>query len=240
MTRLAFLLTVFSLYLLGCLGGKSEKPAAPPVSAEPAPIATLALSVAKSVYAADEPVPLEATLQNGKFDLFVPYGTIEGKGAFIKLTVSDAAGNVVRPRYPITFANQTKTLVHKGREVRCIQGLNLTAGVARTATLEDLQSHYRLPPGDYALQLSIHLKVHRESLMDQSPQILELEHEIARIQANRKLPADAKQEATERLREEVEFIRHSSSFKSDAIFLPLNSLRGSAELQSNVVALKIQ
>jgi hypothetical protein len=90
------------------------------------------------------------------------------------------------------------------------------------------------------LQALMELKVYRESLADQSPQILELEREIASVQSNTKLPADAKQEAIARLKEEMEFIQSSVEEKSTDIYLPLNSFRGSAELQSNVVQLTIQ
>jgi len=237
-------LIIWSLSAIGCLSGKSEKavkmttaqtePAAPPT------LADLHLSLAKPAYAVNEAIPVALTIQVGKFDLLVPYATVEGKGAFTKLVVKNAKGLVVPPKYPITFADKPKILIREGAEVRCIQGADLKAGTEKKSLLDDLQTHYKLEPGTCTLQVMMELKVYRESLGDQSQEVLELEREVVAIQKDTKLPADAKQEAIANLRKDIEFIKSNAKEESNGIYLPVDSLRGSKELASNVVTLKIQ
>ncbi len=234
-----------SLWEVGCLSGKSEKAVEAPTpqteeTSNPPSVAELDLSLAKSTYANNEPIPIEMTIGVGKFDLLVPYVTVEGKGAFTKLTVKNATGELIKPRYPITMASHPKMLIRKGKETRCIPGADLKALMKKKVVLEDLQAHYKLGPGNYTLQVLMNLKVYRESLPDQSLQILELEREIGRIQKNAKIPTGEKQEVVGILRKEIEFIRSNEKEASDKIYLPLDSLRGSADIESDVVTLTIQ
>ena len=80
--------------------------------------------------------------------------------------------------------------------------------------MENLHTYYELEPGNYTLQVSMNLKIYRESLQDQSPQILEYEREIAAIQNSPKLPAAEKQQAVAQLREEIEFMRSKMEDKA--------------------------
>lgn len=235
---------ILTLGVIGCLSGISEKAVEttpqPEETDTPAGLAELQLTSPKSAYTPDEMIPVEMTIRLGKFDLLVPYVTVEGKGAFTKLVVKDAKGEVVKPRYPIAMASKPKRLFSKNKEVQCIQGVELKARTEKKAVLEDLQMHYKLAPGDYTLQVLMNLRVYRESLVDQPMQIIEIQSDIARIQANRKLPADAKQEAIENLKKDIEMIESKRPKTSDQIYLPLRSARGAADIESNVLALKIQ
>ncbi len=238
-----FLITC-SLFAIGCLSRTSEKTAvdATPVEATTPPtIADLHLSLAKPVYSRDEPISVKMAIQVGKFDLLVPYATVEGRGAFTKLVVKDAMGKVVKPKHPITFVSRTKTLMQGVREVRCVQGTELKARMVKNAVLEDLQTYYKLKPGDYTLQVFIDMKVHRETFVSQSPEILEIEHEITLVERNPDdVPDDIKQRMINNLRKEIDTIKGKEEGKSDEIYLPLDSFRGSKDLESNIVALTIQ
>ena len=94
--------------------------------------------------------------------------------------------------------------------------------------------------GVYTLQVLMSLKIYREFLEDQSLQIVEIEREIAEVQGSKKLPTDAKQEVTTRLREEIEYIQSQEKERSDRIYLPLDSYRGSTNLESNTINLNIE
>ena len=233
---------ICSVFVIGCLGGKPESS----VQVEPTPpekpptILELHLSSPKPIYAVDEAIPLEMRVQVGKFDLLVPYLAVDGTSAFTNLVVKNAMDEIVKPERPFAFEDNPKTLMRDGKHVSCIRGLDLKAGTSRNAVLENLNTYYELEPGDYTLQISMNLKIYRESLQDQSPQILEYEREIAAIQNSPKLPAAEKQQAVAQLREEIEFMRSKMEDKLNQIYLPLNSLRGTAELKSTVTSLKIQ
>jgi hypothetical protein len=235
---------ILTLCVIGCLGGISEKAVEtnpPPEETDtPAGLAELHLTSPKSAYAPDEAIPVEMTIRLGKFDLLVPYVTVEGRGAFTKLVVKDAKGEVVKPKYPISMASKLKTLFSKNKAVQCIQGVALKARMEKKAVLEDLKVHYKLVPGDYTLQVLMNLRVYRESLVDQPMQIVEIQRDIARIQANRKLPADAKQEAIDNLKKDIEMIESKREGTSEKIYLPIKASRGAADIESNVFALTIQ
>jgi hypothetical protein len=242
LNRLLIGFLILSLFGAGCLSKKSEQSVVAEATAEtdePATVAEIELSSAKSTYQKDEAIPLELTFRTGKFDLFVPSVVVTKQGAFTRLVVKDAKGRIVKPKYPISMASHPKILLRKGREVRSIPGIELKAQSEKKAVLEDLTKYYKLGAGDYTLHVPMTLKVYRESLADQSPQILELERDIARLQANAKLPADAKQEAIGFLREDIEAIREKQPETSDQVYLPLDTLRGSADLESNVISLTI-
>lgn len=75
-TQLLICLTLWSLYTTGCLTGKTAQTEATPTPAEPvapASLGELHLSSAKPSYSLTKPIPLEITIQMGKFDLLVPY-----------------------------------------------------------------------------------------------------------------------------------------------------------------------
>lgn len=236
------LLFICSVVVIGCLGGSSETPVQVQTTSavNPPTILELNLSSSKPIFSVDENIPLELQIQVGKFDLLVPYAAVEGESVFTNLVVKNAMGENVKPKRSIALDDIPKTLMREGNHVSCIRGTDLKAGTVRNALLENLNTHYKLDPGDYTLQIRMNLKVYRESLQDQSPQIIEYEREIAAIQNSPKLPASEKQQAVAQLREEIEFMRSKMEGKLDQIFLPVNSLRGTAELESNVASLKIQ
>jgi hypothetical protein len=233
---------ILSLGIVGCLPGTLEKTVevevTPTAPAKPPAIAELHLSLAKGAYPADGPIPLRMTVRAGKFDLLMPAVSVEGEGAFGGLIITDAAGKAITPKSPISAKGHIKNLLHDGKGVDCIHGVDLKSGADTVAALEDLRAHYNLAPGDYTLQVFMNLQVYRESLQDQSPQVVEMEKDILAIQRSRH-SGEAKQEAISRLREDIAAIQREQEEVYDKIYLPLDSLRGSADLESNVVSLKI-
>ena len=233
---------ILSLGIVGCLPGTLEKAVevkvTPTAPAKPPAIAELHLSLAKGAYPADGPIPLRMTVRAGKFDLLMPAVSVEGEGAFGGLIITDAAGKAITPKSAISAKGHIKNLLHDGKAVDCIHGVDLKSGADTVAALEDLRAHYNLAPGDYTLQVFMNLQVYRESLQDQSPQVVEMEKDILAIQRSRH-SGEAKQEAISRLREDIAAIQREQEEVYDKIYLPLDSLRGSADLESNVVSLKI-
>ena len=75
-TQLLIYLTLCSLYTTGCLSGPTGQTEPTPTPVEPATPASLGelhLSSTKPSYSLTEPIPLDMTIQAGKFDLLVPY-----------------------------------------------------------------------------------------------------------------------------------------------------------------------
>ncbi len=234
---------ILSLCIIGCLPGTLEKAMeveAPPTAPAKSPtIAELHLSLAKGVYAANEPIPLLMSVRAGKFDLLVPAVSVAGEGAFGGLIVTDAAGNTIKPNSPILAVGHTKNLLHDGNALDCIHGVELKSGAETVATLEDLRAHYNLAPGDYTLQIRMNLKVYREFLPDQSPMVVDMEKDILAIQRARH-SAEAKQQAISHLREEIAAIQREQEEVYDKIYLPLDSLRGAANLESDIASLRVE
>ena len=243
-TRLLICLTLWSfLYATGCLSGTTGKTEVNPTPAEPATPASLAklrLSLAKPSYGLNEPIPLDLTMQVGKFDLLVPYAAVTGRGAFVKLVVKNNLGQVVPPKPPITFPAKTKTVMWEDRVVSCIQGTELKAGETRKASLKDLKTYYKLGPGDYTLQILMELKVYREIFSPDPPEVLDIKNEIRIVQGNASMPDDMKERMIHNLEREIEGLRHGETAKLDGTYLLLDSYRGLATLESKVVPLTIQ
>ena len=133
----------------------------------------------------------------------------------------------------------TKNLLHDGNALDCIHGVELKSGAETVATLEDLRAHYNLAPGEYMLQVFMGLKVYRESLPDQSPMVVDMEKDILAIQRARH-SAEAKQQAISHLREEIAAIQREQEEVYDKIYLPLDSLRGAANLESDIASLRVE
>ena len=72
------------------------------------PIAELQLSTLKTNYTAKEEIPLQVNIQNGKFDLLVPFFAVATKGAFTQVTVKGVNGQIVEPKRAITQENPQK------------------------------------------------------------------------------------------------------------------------------------
>ena len=244
--RLLICLTLWSLYITGCLSGTTGKTEPAPTPVEPAtpaalaPLADLHLSLAEPSYGLNEPIPLDMTIQVGKFDLLVPYASVTSRGAFAKLVVKNELGQVISAKPPITFPAKTKTVMWEDREIRCIQGIELKAGEARKASLKDLKSYYKLGPGDYTLQVLVELRVYREIFSAESPEVQKIKNEIRVVQANDGMPDDTKRLIIHNLEKEIEGLQHEAAAELDGTYLRLDSYRGAATLESNIVPLTIQ
>ena len=245
------------LYLLlligtfaGCIGSmqtsqtetaETDAAAAPTATEEsPRALAELQLSTSKTNYAVKEEIPLKINIQNGKFDLLVPFFAVATKGAFTQVTVKDATGQIVEPKRAITQENPQKYVQRDGKSVRCIQGFELKASMNQELMLRDLQRYYQLQPGTYSVTLAIDLEVYREFIVEEHPEILELKRDLARLQNDPNLQTAAKQDATNYYQEQIKFIQERSKDEEKNIYLPVKSRRGQAPLVSNEITLTIE
>lgn len=241
------LLIVFTL--IGCLGGlqttttqtQTDEAAATADTETPQALAVLQISTPNTNYAANEAIPLNLNIQNGKFDLLVPFVSVATRGAFSQITVTDANGQTVEPKHLITQENPQKYVVgNDGKTVRCIQGFELKASENQELSLKDIQKYFQLQPGTYTVTLAIDLEVYRESITEEHPEVLELKKDLARIQNDPNLQAAAKQDAVNYYQEQIKFIeeRHKDVVKD--IYLPVKSRRGKAPLVSNGITVTIE
>lgn len=236
--------------IIGCIGSlqttttqtQTETDEAATAEAEvPTALAELQISTPKTNYAVKEAIPLELNIQNGKFDLFVPFFSVATRGAFTQITVNDANGQVVKPKRVITQENPEKYVAASdGKSVRCIQGFELKASANRELSLKDIQPYYQLQQGTYTVTLTIELEVYKESITEEHPEIRELKQDMARIQKDPNLQGAAKQDAVSYYQEQIKFIqeRHKDAVKD--IYLPVKSLRGKTSLVSNEITLTIE
>lgn len=206
----------------------------------PRPLAELRLSVPQTHYGAKEAIPLELNIQNGKFDLLVPFYAVATKGAFTQITITDANGTTIEPKRAITQENPQKYVARDGKSVRCIQGFELKADSNQELKLKDLQPYYQLPAGTYTVTLAIALEVYRESITEAHPEVLELQRDLARLQKDPNLQAAAKQDALNYYQEQIKFIQERYKDEEKNIYLPVKSRRGKAALVSNAVRLTIE
>lgn len=204
------------------------------------PLAELRLSTAKTNYTVKEEIPLQVNIQNGKFDLLVPFFAVATKGAFTQVTVKDANGQIVEPGRAITQENPQKYVQRDGKSVRCIQGFDFKASMNQELTLKDIQRYYQLQPGTYTVTLAIELEVYRESITEEHPEIAELRRDLTRLQNDPNLQAAAKQDAVNYYQEQIKFIQERSQDEERNIYLPVKSRRGKASLVSNEITLTIE
>lgn len=240
-------LFLFIVTLAGCVGSmqttqqESNETAATTETEEPArPIAELQLSTLKTNYTAKEEIPLQVNIQNGKFDLLVPFFAVATKGAFTQVTVKDANGQIVESKRAITQENPQKYVQQDGKSVRCIQGFDFKASMNQELTLKDIQRYYQLQPGTYTVTLAIDLEVYRESITEEHPEIAELRRDLARLQNDPNLQAAAKQDAMNYYQEQIKFIQERSKDEERNIYLPVKARRGKASLVSNEITLTIE
>lgn len=233
--------------LFGCLG--SQQTTTQTMETETASdetekhaLAVLELTTSKTTYLAQEAIPLELTIQNGKFDLLVPISSVSTQRAFKELTVTNNNGEIVKMKKPVPLGSTLKTLYKDGKSVRCIQGLDMKAGTTQTVSLENLQTHYQLQPGSYTVKVVIELEVYRESMEDQIPEVIELQREIQKIQnsTNPQFTPEVKKDAISYTQDQIDFIKEKHKDKLQNIYLPLKSLRGKASLVSNSISLTIE
>jgi hypothetical protein len=237
------LLTV-GVVIIGCAPSKflpkKEKPETEiQAKSTESKVATLQLNLSKTNYAIGEAIPVTLALKLDKFDLLVPQDAVEGPNAFYSLVLKTATGEEVKPSKAIGIPSAPKTLYEKGETVQCIPGVELKASSEISATLEDLSDYYLLTtPGRYSLQVVKDLKVYKEILTEKSPEVREIEETIASIRDDPNLHADAKRDAIASLQSDLQL--YMSDANAEKKFLPLNSFRGSAKLESNVVEFTIQ
>ncbi|MFQ6042370.1 MAG: hypothetical protein ACE5PV_16055 [Candidatus Poribacteria bacterium] len=237
---LLILLTA-GVVIIGCAPSKllSKRQKSATGTTESAKVATLQIELSKTNYAIGEAIPVTLTLKLDKFDLLVPKDNIEGASAFSGLVLRTAMGEEVKPNKPFGVTSAPKTLYKKGEAVRCIPGVELKAHSEISATLEDLSDYYSLTtPGRYSMQVVTDLKVYKEILVEKSPEVREIEETIASIRSDPNLQAEAKQDAIASLQADLSL--YKSDENAEKTFLPLNSFRGSAKLQSNIVEFTIQ
>ena len=241
---------LFVITLVGCVSSlqttqtesaqTDETASATETGESPPPLAELQLSTPKTDYTAKEEMPLELNIQNGKFDLLVPFFALATKGAFTQVTVKDANGQIVEPKRAITQENPQKYVTQDGKQVRCIQGFEFKASSNQELMLKDLQRYYRLQPGTYTVTLAIELEVYRDSITEEHPEVLELQQDLARIIRDTNLQAAAKQDAVNYFQEQIKFVQERHKDAEKNIYLPVKSRRGKASLVSNEIRLTIE
>ena len=244
---LLFFLFLSVITLAGCLGStqttatqpETDGTASATETEAPRALAELQIATPKTNYTVKEAIPLELNIQNGKFDLLVPFFSLATKGAFTQITVNDANGQIVKPKLAITQEHPQKYVPHEGKTVRCIQGFELKAAAKQELKLKDIQKYYQLQPGTYTVTLAIELEVYKESITEEHPEIRELKQDMARIQKDTSLQGAAKQDALSYYQEQLKFIEERQADKVKAIYLPVRSLRGKASLVSNSITVTV-
>lgn len=244
------LFTLFNLLLIiclvGCLGSQQTTQTIETETAstetEEAALAVLELSTPKTTYSAQEAIPVELTIQNGKYDLLVPISSVSTQSTFKLLAVTDSNGEVIKMKRRVPLGSTLKTLYKDGKSVRCVQGFDMKADTTQKVPLENLQTYYQLPPGDYTVKVVIVLEVYRESMEDQIPEVIELQREIQKIQnsTNPQFTPEVKKEAISYTQDQIDVIKEKHKDELQNIYLPLKSLRGKASLVSNSISLTIE
>lgn len=244
-------IAIFSLLLMmfiyGCLGSQqttqtSETETSTNEANEQEKIASLELATTKASYSAQEPIPLELTIQNGKFDLLVPISSVSSLRAFKQLTITNSKGEVIKSKKLVPLGNTLKTLYKDGKSVRSIKGFDMKTGTSQKVSLDNLQTLYQLVPGTYTVRLALELEVYKEFMQDQHPQIIELEREIMKYQnsTNPQFTPEAKKAAIDYTQDQIDIIREKYKDELQDIYLPLKSRRGKATLESNTISFIIE
>ena len=235
------------LTIAGCLGNlqtmqtETAESASAVETEEPSrPLVELQLSTPKTNYVAKEEIPLELNIQNGKFDLLVPFFSVATKGAFTQITVMDANRQIVEPKRAITQENPQKYVTKDRKSVRCIHGFDFKADANQELTLKDIQRYYQLQPGTYTITLAIELEVYRESIIEDHPETLELKRGLTRLQNEPNLQAAAKADALNYYQEQIKFIQERHKDEAKNIYLPVKERRGKASLVSNEITVTIE
>ena len=233
---LPYLLLIFSM--TGCLTSLQTQSSPTDVTTATSEI-IFTLSTLKSTYTSKDPIPIELSIQNGKFDLFVPFVNVSVPGALAQLSITDTDGNTIKPKRSFTAPNPEVISIEKdGKSVQCIRGLALKSAATQVVSLDDLQKYYQLPKGSYTVEVTMELSIYRDFLKKRHPEIIELEEEIKRIQkvADAHVSAADKRSAVNDLQQQIEFLEK----KHTDIYLPVKSLLGKAMLTSNSITLMIE
>ncbi|MCY3741368.1 MAG: hypothetical protein OXH00_10145 [Candidatus Poribacteria bacterium] len=235
-TILLYLLLTFSM--IGCVAGLHTQSSPTDVTTATSGV-MLTLSTPEATYTSKDTIPIELSIQNGKFDLLVPYANVSTSGAFARLRVTDTNGNTVEPKRAVTAPNSEEIFIEKnGKSVQCIQGLELKAGATQVVSLEDLQKYYQLEKGDYTITLTMELPVYRDFLKKRHPEVIELEEEIKRIQkvADAHISAADKRSAVNDIQQQIVSLEK----KQKDTYLPVKSLLSKATLTSNNIIITIE
>lgn len=235
-TILLYLLLSFSV--IGCVAGLQKQSSPTDVTTATSEV-MLTLSTPEATYTSKDTIPIELSIQNGKFDLLVPYAHVSKSGAFAQLSVTDSAGNVVEPKHSITAPNSEEISIKKDeKSIQCIRGLKLEAAATQIVSVENLQKYYQLEKSDYTITLTIAFPVYRDFLKKKHPEIIQLEAEIKRIEdvTDAHVSAADKRSAVNDIQEQIEFLEK----KDKDIYLPVESLLGKAMLTSNSITLRIE
>ena len=235
-TILLYLLLSFSV--IGCIPSLQTQSSPADVTTATSGV-IFSLLTPKEAYVSKDTIPLELSIQSGKFDLLVPYANVSTLGAFAQLSVTDSAGNVVEPKRSIPVPSSAEVSIEKdGRSVQCIRGLALKAATTQVVPLEDLQKYYQLQKGSYTIALTIELSVYRDFLKKKHPEVIELEAEIKRIEAvtDAHVSAADKRSAVNDIQEQIDLLekRHND------IYLPVDSMLGKAVLTASSITLMIE
>ena len=234
-TILLYLLLTFSM--VGCVAGLQKQSSPTDVTTATSEV-MLTLSTPEATYTSKDTIPIKLSIQNGKFDLLVPYANVSTSGAFARLRVTDTNGNTVEPKRAVTAPNSKEIFIEKDREsVQCIQGLELKAATTQVVPLEDLQKYYQLKKGNYTITLTMELSVYRDFLKKKHPEVIELEAEIKRIEdvTDAHVSAADKRSAVNDIQQQIEFLEK----KDKDVYLPVESLLGKAVLTSNGITITI-
>lgn len=237
---------VWSCYAIGCLNSpllvspeKAPDPAPAPASVEESFVARLHLSSSQGTYLAGEPISVGVAIETGTFDLLVSHATVEGAGLLPALVVTDQHGTVVESKSPTAYESEMKELVRDGKKVSCVKGMRLIAGTGHMVVIENLQEPYALVPGVYTLQVSLDLKIYKETVTAESIPIHDAQQRIGKVQAKSRIAAHTREKHLAGLRGAVKALEIQAK-ELDEIYLPLDSVRGVVTLKSNVITLKIQ
>ena len=199
----------------------------------------LSLKTSKSTYASKEPIPLELSIQGGKFNLLVPSVNVATLGAFTQLKVTDANGSIVEPKRSIPLPSTEEIFIEKeGKSIQYIRGSELKSATTQVVSLADLWKYYQLQKGNYTISLTMELPVYRDFLKKRHPEVIELEEEIKRIKkvSDAHVSAADKRSAVNDLQQQIERLEK----KSKDVYLPVRSLLGPASLTSNSVSLTVE
>ena len=233
------LLHIFLIFsMAGCVAGLQKQSSPTDVTTATSGV-MLTLSTPEATYTSKDTIPIELSIQSGKFDLLVPYANVSTSGTFAQLKVTDTDNNIVEPKRSITAPNSEAIFIEKDRKsVQCIRGLALKAVATQTVSLEDLQKYYQLEKGSYTITLTIALPVYRDFLKKKHPEVIQLEAEIKRIQkvTDAHVSAADKRSAVNDIQEQIEFLEK----KDKDIYLPVDSLLGKAMLTSNSITLNVE
>ena len=233
---LLYLFLIFSM--VGCITSLQTQSMPTDVTTATSGV-IFSLSTPKDAYVSKTTIPLELSIQNGKFDILLPVVNVATSSAFAQLRITDTDGNIVEPKRSIPVPSSAEVLIEKdGKSVQCIQGLELKAATTQIVPLEDLQKYYQLEKGSYTITLTMGLPVYQDFLKKKHPEVVELEEEIKRIEdvTDAHVSAADKRSAVNDLQQQIDFLEK----KHKDIYLPIKSLLGEAVLTSNSITLTIE